>query len=81
MRSTTPTPSKGQGGPHRVATMTGRPPDGSERAKRAYILVLLVEDQKNITRAQVKELMGWDDETLEAAIQDVATLSRPAAAV
>ncbi len=57
-----------------------RPPNGSERGRRANKLLTLLEYRPSITRDEVKDLLGWDDNAVDAAIHDLATLrSEPAA--
>lgn len=55
------------------------PPNGSDRGKRAYILLALVEYRPLLTRHEVRHLLGWDNEEIDQAIEDAATLERGAA--
>ena len=57
-----------------------RPPNGSDRGKRANKLLTLLDYRPSITRDEVKDLLGWDDSTVDEAIHDLAALrSEPAA--
>lgn len=59
-----------------------RPSNGSVRGRRANRLLTLLDRRPSITRDEVKGLLGWDDNTVDRAIRDLAELrSEPAATI
>lgn len=58
-----------------------RPPNGSDRGKRAYVLLAIINMRPTVTRSELKHLLDWNDETLNEALCDLEILvTEPTAA-
>ena len=57
-----------------------RTEQASERGEHANVLLAFLEYNPAITRDEIKDRLGWDDDTVDGAIRDIAALrSEPAA--
>ena len=51
-----------------------RPPNGSSRGKRAYVLFALIKARPRISRSELIDLLGWDEDRLDEALRDLEIL-------
>ena len=56
-----------------------RPTNGSDRGKRVFVLMAVMEARPTITREEIKSVLGWDGETLNEALRDLRLIAQESA--
>ena len=65
----------------RECMTTGRPANGSIRARRVAYFVALVRQFPDVTRAELQETLGWSDEVMDQMLADFRVLSKELKAI
>jgi len=62
-----------------VTVDTDRPVNGSDRGKRAFVLMAVMETKPKITREELISVLDWSPDDLDRALKDLDLLIRESA--